>query len=153
MVRPFRIAIAGLVVASGIALAGCRDGSSQRRGLEIQVSPNAIRAEPASGIVLINYAMTNTAEGDLVASFIPDVQSEQSPGSWTTVVDSLVLYIQSSLGGTSVPRGRSAEQVVARSIGPGRYRLRTSYWQNDSRGITVPGTSREALSNVFTVLP
>jgi len=153
MLRPFRIAIAGLVAASAIGLFGCHDGSSQVRGLEIEVSPNTVRADPANGRVLINYAMTNTAQADLVASFIPDVQSEQSPGSWITVIDSVVLYIQPSLGGTPVPRGRSVEQIVASSVGPGRYRLRTSYWQNDAKGITVPGTSREALSNVFTVLP
>ena len=153
MLRPFRIAIAGLVAASAIGQIGCHDGSSQTRGLEIEVSPNTVRADPVNGMVLIKYAMSNTTEEDLVSSFIPDVQAEQSPGSWTTVVDSVVLYIQPNLGGTAVPRGSSVESIALRYIGPGRYRLRTSYWQNDSRGITVPGTSREALSNVFTVLP
>ena len=52
-----------------------------------------------------------------------------------------------------MPRGKTVEQIVDRYTSPGRFRLRTSYWQNDSKGITVPGTSREALSNVFTVLP
>ena len=104
-------------------------------------------------MVLIRYTLANTAQGDLVSSFRPDLQVEQSPGSWTTVVDSLASYIQPSLGGTSVPRGKTVEQIVDRYTSPGRFRLRTSYWQNDSKGITTPGTSREALSNVFTVLP
>lgn len=153
MLRTFRIAIAALIAVAGTAQTGCHEAATPARGLELQVSPDIVRIDPGSGIVVIKYAVRNTADVDLVSTFRPDVQVEQVPGAWTTVIDSLGMYIQPSLGATLVPRGGTVEQATARYLGAGRFRLKALYWQNDPTGVTVPGSSHEAVSNVFTVAP
>jgi hypothetical protein len=153
MLKTIRMAIAVLIAAAGITQTGCHEASTPARGIELQVSPDIVRIDPGNRLVVIRYAVKNTADVDLILVSRPDVQSEQAPGAWATVVDSLGMYIQPSLGGTVVSRGGTVELVSAHYLGAGRFRLRAPYWQNDPTGVTVPGSSHEAVSNAFTVAP
>ena len=146
-----RATLAGLFVAVIMALGGCRDATAPEGDLRLNVSPEAVGLDQASGTARVLYTIRNSGDTETLNYVGVAVEGETSPGVWRKIMDAEAAQYNNTLG-SAVPPGTTRQRDVRLRLSPGRYRLRSSYRRSTApAGDSTP--SLEAFSNVFVVLP
>ena len=139
-----------LLLAACLA-GGCSDATAPEASLVLTVSPDTVRLSATSNTVRVAYTSRNANPFAITTAWSPDVQSELTPGMWTSVDTAKTSrYISDALGIEFAANytNQRAEDLV---LNPGRYRLRATYRRADSTRVAV-GDVREAVSNIFVVI-
>jgi hypothetical protein len=144
-------ALAELLVVAG-PLLGCAELVAPNGGVAIIVSPDTVEANeqliPPS--VQLNFAIRNTNTFMIAVSpCVPDVERETAAHDWENVRVADDCFLEPMPAGTH----RFFVAFVS-PIGPGRYRLRSSYAVVDRNGVSATAKpTLSQVSNPFVVLP
>jgi hypothetical protein len=145
-----RASLAGLVIATVLALSACRDATAPEAELLLRVSPDTIRLDPVSGMAAVLYTIQNSGDSELQAESRTSLQSESPPGVWRTIMDVVPVPFNNNLG-IPVPPNFTSERGAQLRLNPGRYRLQNSY-RSAPAAESDSSFPLEAFSNVFVVL-
>src|SRR5215213_7448894 len=81
-----------------LLLTACGDATGPQGSLELRVSADTVRINPATGTVLVPYTFRNDGDAELKTTFHAEVQGELPTGEWRKITDADdVLYFEQEL--------------------------------------------------------
>jgi hypothetical protein len=133
------------------ATASCGDATGPTGMVVVTVSPDTIQLSPSGSADILYRRHTVSVSAIQIWHVRLDVESESTPGAWSTVACSE--FLQCALGNAeTMAANGDVGGVQEATLTPGRYRLRYTYRVTGPDAMNASGPEAAVNSNVFVVV-